>query len=58
VALDDNLENNNVTVEVADLIENIDQKRVLWEKQDLIRHDPEKLADSICSIFSRLSHTR
>ncbi|MHC4267239.1 MAG: uridine diphosphate-N-acetylglucosamine-binding protein YvcK [Planctomycetota bacterium] len=58
VALDDNLEKNNVAVEVADLIENIDQRRVLWEKQDLIRHDPEKLADSICKIFSRLSYTR
>ena len=53
VALDENLEKNNVAVEVADLIENIEQKRVLWEKQDLIRHDPEKLADSICRIYTQ-----
>ncbi len=55
VALDDDLENNNVAIEVTDLIENLDQKRILWEKQDLIRHDPEKLADSICRIFAKLS---
>ncbi len=55
VALDENLEKNSVAVEVADLIENLDQKRVLWDKHDLIRHDPEKLADSICRIFTKLS---
>jgi hypothetical protein len=55
VALDDDLENNNVAIEVTDLIENLDQKRILWEKEDLIRHDPEKLADSICRIFAKLS---
>jgi len=55
VALDDDLENNNVAIEVTDLIENLDQKRILWEKEDLIRHDPEKLADSICRIFAELS---
>ena len=55
VALDEDLENNNVAVEATDLIENLDQKRILWEKQDLIRHDPEKLADSICRIFAKLS---
>lgn len=58
VALDDNYDKNNVAVEVTDLIENIEQKRILWEKQDLIRHDPEKLANAICNIFSRLSHSR
>ncbi len=32
-----------------DLIENIDseKKRILWEKVDLLRHDPEKLAKTI-----------
>jgi uncharacterized cofD-like protein len=55
VVLDENLEKNNVAIVVTDLIENIEQKRVLWEKQDLIRHDPEKLADSICRIYSQLS---
>ena len=53
VALDENLGKNNVAVVVTDLIENIEQKRVLWEKQDLIRHDPEKLADSICRIYAQ-----
>jgi hypothetical protein len=25
-------------------MENLTEKRALWEKQDLIRHDPDKLA--------------
>ncbi|ODS32235.1 MAG: hypothetical protein SCARUB_02629 [Candidatus Scalindua rubra] len=58
VALDKNLEKINVATEVTDLIENIEQKRILWEKQDLIRHDPEKLADSICRIYAQLSLLR
>jgi len=36
-----------VEVVRADLVENLDAKRVLWEKQDLLRHDPEKLAEWI-----------
>lgn len=28
----------------ADVMENLAEKRSLWEKQDLIRHDPDKLA--------------
>jgi len=31
----------------ADLVEDLDNKRVLWEKQDLLRHDPDKLAEWI-----------
>ncbi len=55
VTVDEDLAKINVEVEVTDLIENIEQKRILWEKQDLIRHDPEKLADSICRIYAQLS---
>ena len=55
IAIDKDLAKTNVKAEVTDLIENIEQKRVLWEKQDLIRHDPEKLADSICRIYTQLS---
>ena len=36
-----------VRVVKADLVEDIDNRRVLWEKQDLLRHDPEKLAEHI-----------
>ncbi len=55
IVIDKDLAKTNVKAEVTDLIENIEQKRVLWEKQDLIRHDPEKLADSICRIYTQLS---
>ena len=55
VDIDTYLEKTNVKVETTDLIENIEQKRILWEKQDLIRHDPEKLADSICRVYAQVS---
>ena len=41
----------------ADLLEKIDtsRRRVLWEKQDLLRHDPEKLARLIIGLNSSVS---
>ena len=40
---------DNLGVEIvrADLVEDLDNKRVLWEKQDLLRHNPDKLAEWI-----------
>lgn len=49
---DSELSKLNVKIVAADLVEDIDQPRVLWEKQDLLRHDPDKLADSICRIYA------
>lgn len=34
----------------ADLCEHVDPSRVLWEKEDLLRHDPEKLAKIIMDL--------
>lgn len=52
ISIDKDLAKINVKVETEDLIENIDLDRILWEKQDLIRHDPDKLANSICKLYS------
>ncbi len=41
----------NTRAVAADLIEDIDGPRVLWEKQDLLRHNPDKLADAICRLY-------
>ena len=38
----------------SDLGEDLDGKRGLWEKQDLLRHHPDKLADVICRIYGGL----
>ncbi len=38
----------------ASLVEDLDQQRVLWEKQDLLRHHPDKLADAVCRIYAGL----
>ena len=34
----------------CDLVEDLTDERVLWEKQDLLRHDPEKLARIIVEL--------
>ncbi|MGD2175320.1 MAG: uridine diphosphate-N-acetylglucosamine-binding protein YvcK [Candidatus Brocadiaceae bacterium] len=43
-----------VEIVEAGLVEDIDRKRVLWEKQDLLRHHPDKLADAVCRIYAGL----
>jgi len=54
VLLDEGFYNLKVNVKKADLVEDLNLKRVLWEKQDLLRHDPDKLADSICRVYANL----
>jgi uncharacterized cofD-like protein len=39
----------------ADLMEDLDGTRILWEKQDLLRHHPDKLADTVCRIYAGLT---
>lgn len=55
VLMDEGVNNLNVNVKMADLVEDLEQKRILWEKQDLIRHDPDKLADAICRVYANLT---
>jgi uncharacterized cofD-like protein len=55
VLIDEGVYNMNINVKKADLVEDIDQKRILWEKQDLLRHDPDKLANSVCRVYANLS---
>ncbi len=54
VLMDEGVYNLNINVKKSDLVEDLNQKRVLWEKQDLLRHDPDKLADSICRVYANL----
>jgi uncharacterized cofD-like protein len=51
VRVDDQIASHRVQVILDDLIENLDHKRILWEKQDLLRHDPEKLAELIWNLL-------
>ena len=48
--LDPGLDQLDVNVVRADLIERIDTTRLLWEKADLLRHDPDKLANEIMKL--------
>ncbi len=43
-----------VRVVEANLVEDMAAERVLWEKQDLLRHHPDKLADAVCRIYAGL----
>ncbi|HHT9110502.1 MAG TPA: uridine diphosphate-N-acetylglucosamine-binding protein YvcK [Candidatus Brocadiaceae bacterium] len=54
VLMDEGVYDLNVNVKKADLVEDLTQMRVLWEKQDLIRHDPDKLADAVCRVYATL----
>jgi uncharacterized cofD-like protein len=47
---DDDLRALGPQIIEADIVENVDQDRVLWEKQDLLRHDPAKLAHIIMEL--------
>ncbi|MBM4040735.1 MAG: uridine diphosphate-N-acetylglucosamine-binding protein YvcK [Planctomycetes bacterium] len=51
VRIDDQLGTHRVQVILDDLVENLDHRRILWEKQDLLRHDPEKLAELIWNLL-------
>nr|WP_169703223.1 2-phospho-L-lactate transferase CofD family protein [Candidatus Kuenenia stuttgartiensis] len=44
----------NINIKKADLVEDFDKKRILWEKQDLLRHDPDKLADAVLRVYANL----
>ncbi len=54
VKVDEDLHRLGVQVVEADLLEKLEggSRRVLWEKQDLLRHDPAKLARIIIGLNS------
>jgi uncharacterized cofD-like protein len=54
VRLDPETRTLSVKLVETDLIEDLEKARVLWEKQDLLRHDPDKLANAICRTYARL----
>ena len=54
VAADAGIEKLRVKVAATDLMEDIAAARVLWEKQDLLRHHPDKLADAICRLYGKM----
>lgn len=50
VEIDEALHNQNYEVIEADLIEDVIEKKILWEKDNLLRHDSEKIAKIINGI--------
>ena len=58
VPVDEGLKDFGPQIAEADLVEDLDGTRVLWEKQDLLRHQPDKLADTICRVYVGLTPAR
>ncbi len=54
VEADPGLDALGVKVIKTDLCEARREPRVVWEKQDLMRHNPDKLGDAVCRIFAGL----
>jgi len=54
VLMDEGVYDLNINIKKSDLVEDLIQKRILWEKQDLLRHDPDKLADAVCRVYANL----
>jgi len=50
LSTNDELRNLGPQIIEEDLVEDMDEQRVLWEKQDLLRHDPKKLARVIMQL--------
>ena len=44
------LNNKNVKIIPADLLENLSGKRTEWQKEDFLRHDPEKLGKAVAGL--------
>jgi len=51
VRIDEGLEGLGVRVAIGDFLEEVHAPRVLWEKQYLQRHHPDKLVDAICRLY-------
>ena len=51
VHIDERMAAHRVQIIFDDLVESFDHGRILWEKQDLLRHDPEKLAEILWNLL-------
>ena len=52
IIMDDDSYNLKPIIKKTDLVEDLPDHRILWEKEDMLRHDPEKLADAVYRIFA------
>jgi len=52
VEVDPELRELGLPVCEANLMEQVDEERVLWEKQDLLRHHPDKLGDTLWRLYA------
>lgn len=55
IKLDNEINTLKTNIRMADLVEDLNETRILWEKEDMLRHDPDKLADSVCRLYTGIS---
>ena len=46
----DEIENLGVSVIAEDLLDDVKEKKLLWEKKNLLRHDPDKIAEVLVGL--------
>ena len=49
----DKIESFGVSIIIEDLIDDVNEKKLLWEKKNLLRHNPDKIAEVIMNIYVR-----
>ncbi len=46
----DEIENLDVSVIAEDLLDDVKEKKILWEKKNLLRHDPDKISELLVGL--------
>ena len=47
----DKIENSGISVIAEDLLDDVKEKRILWEKKNLLRHDPDKISEVLVGLI-------
>ena len=45
-----NVEKLGVGLILGDFLDDVDEKKILWEKKDLLRHNPQKIAKELINL--------
>ncbi|HJO14879.1 MAG TPA: uridine diphosphate-N-acetylglucosamine-binding protein YvcK [Candidatus Pacearchaeota archaeon] len=46
----DKIENSGISVIAEDFLDNVKEKKILWEKKNLLRHDPDKISEVLVGL--------
>ncbi|MAG61298.1 hypothetical protein CMI43_00540 [Candidatus Pacearchaeota archaeon] len=46
----DKIENSGISVIAEDFLDNVKERKILWEKKNLLRHDPDKISEVLAGL--------